>query len=85
MAQVVSRWPVTAKARVRSQVIPCEICGGQSGIGTGFSPSISVFPCQYYTGLNLRLMSAGFPRTASVEGLPRVVRIVTGPCYTGRG
>jgi hypothetical protein len=39
MAQVVSRRPLTAEARVRSRVNPRGICGGQSGTGTGFSPS----------------------------------------------
>jgi hypothetical protein len=43
MAQVVSRRPLTAEARVRPRVNPCGICGGQSGTGTGFSPSSSVF------------------------------------------
>jgi hypothetical protein len=47
MAQVVSRRPLTAEARVRARVNPCGICGGQSGTGTGFSPSSSFFPCQY--------------------------------------
>jgi hypothetical protein len=49
MAQAVSRRPLTAEAWVRSRVIPCWICGGQSGTGTGFSPSTSVFPCQFHS------------------------------------
>jgi hypothetical protein len=43
MAQVVSRRPLTAETRVRARVNPCGICGGQSGTGTGFSPSSWVF------------------------------------------
>jgi hypothetical protein len=49
MAQAVSRRPLTAEARVRFRVSPCGICGGQSGTGTGFPPSTSVFPCQFHT------------------------------------
>jgi hypothetical protein len=45
MAEVVSRRPLTAEARVN----PCGICGGQSGTGTGFSPNSLVFPCQYHS------------------------------------
>jgi hypothetical protein len=44
MAQAVSRRPLTAESRVRTRVNPCGICGGQSGTGTGFSPSSSVSP-----------------------------------------
>jgi hypothetical protein len=47
MAQAVSRRPLTTEARVQSRVSPCGICGGQSGSGTDFSPSTSVFPCQF--------------------------------------
>ena len=32
-----------------SQVSPCENYGGQSDTGRGFSPSNSVFPCQYHS------------------------------------
>jgi hypothetical protein len=49
MAQAVSRRPPTAEARVRSWVSPCGICGGQSGTGTSFSPSTSVFPCHFHS------------------------------------
>jgi hypothetical protein len=42
MAQVVSRRPLTEEARFRTRVNPCGIYGGQSGTGTGFSPSSSV-------------------------------------------
>lgn len=35
--------PLTVEAGVRSQTSPCGSCGGQSGNGTGFSLTISVF------------------------------------------
>jgi hypothetical protein len=54
MAQAVSRRPLTAKVRIRARVNPCGICGGQSGTGTGFSPSYSVFPCQYNSPVALQ-------------------------------
>jgi hypothetical protein len=49
MAQAVSRRPLTAEAWVRSWVSACGISGGQSGTGTGLSPSTSVFSCQFYS------------------------------------
>jgi hypothetical protein len=54
MAQVVSRRHLTAEARVRVRVNPCGICGGQSCTGKGFSPSSSVFPCQYHSTVALQ-------------------------------
>jgi hypothetical protein len=43
MAVAGSRQTYTPEA-FRSQVIPPEICGGQSDIDTGFSASTSVLP-----------------------------------------
>jgi hypothetical protein len=37
MAQAASRRPLTTEARVRTRIRPCEICGAQSGTGTGFA------------------------------------------------
>ena len=39
----------TVTARFRSHISPREICGAQSVTVTGFSPSASVFPCQYHS------------------------------------
>jgi hypothetical protein len=47
MAQAVSRRPLNAEDRVRCQVSPCEICGGQSGTGTGFSQSCRFSPVSF--------------------------------------
>ena len=49
MALAVSRRPLNAEARVRFRVGPCVICGGESGTGTSFSPSASIFPCQFHS------------------------------------
>ena len=49
MAQTVSRLPLTAETRVRSQASQRESCGGESGPGTGFSPKTSGFPYQYHS------------------------------------
>jgi hypothetical protein len=49
MSQAVSRRPVNAEFRVRGQVSPCGMCGGQNGTETDFSPSSSVFLCQYHS------------------------------------
>jgi hypothetical protein len=54
MVWAVSRQPLTAEARVRARVNLCGICGGQSGTGTGFSPSSSVFLCQYHSTVALQ-------------------------------
>jgi hypothetical protein len=54
MAQVVSRRLLTAEARVRARFNPCGICGGKSLTGTGFSPSSSVFSCQYQSAVALQ-------------------------------
>jgi hypothetical protein len=40
--------PFTAEAWFRYQVCVCGIYVGQRGIETGFSPSSSVFSCQYH-------------------------------------
>jgi hypothetical protein len=57
MAQAVSRRLLTAEAQFRLWVNPCGIFGGQSGTGTNFSPSSSLFPCQYKTTVALQLIS----------------------------
>jgi hypothetical protein len=72
MAQAVSRRPLTAEYRVRARVNPCGICDGQSGNATGFSPTSSVFPCQYHSTvvLHTHISSGGWticPLVAAVQ------------------
>ena len=49
MHQVISCRHLTAQTRVRFLGRQCENCGGQIHAGSGFSPSSSVFPCQYHS------------------------------------
>ena len=48
MTVTVSSWPVTAEGRARSRASPRDICRGQSGTETGFSPHFVAFPYQYH-------------------------------------
>jgi len=43
MVRMVIRQSVTTEAQVFAGARPCGICSGQSGTGTGFSPSTLVF------------------------------------------
>jgi hypothetical protein len=54
MAQVVSHQPLTMEAQVHARVNSCGIFGGQSGTGTGFSLSSSVFPSVYHSTVVLQ-------------------------------
>jgi hypothetical protein len=51
----------TAEARLHALISPCGICSGQSGTGTVFSPTSSVFPCQYHSAgaLHSHISSGG--------------------------
>jgi hypothetical protein len=69
MAQAVSRRSLTVEAQVRRQISQCGICGGQSGAGTGFSPSTSVFPCQFNsTGAPLFVKTKKKNKSSSSQG-----------------
>ena len=48
IAQVVSRWFLSAEARFRFQANPCGICNGQSGRGTDLFSSTSMFPVMLF-------------------------------------
>jgi hypothetical protein len=47
IAQSVSCRPLNMETRVRFLASLCEICGGQSGIASGFSLSILVLPYHF--------------------------------------
>jgi hypothetical protein len=44
-----TRWNLMPAACVQAQASLWDICGGQSGTGTGSSSPTSVFPCQYHS------------------------------------
>jgi len=45
----ICRWSLAEEAPFQSQGCPLDIYGVQSGTGTAFYPSTSVFPCQYHS------------------------------------
>jgi hypothetical protein len=47
--------PLSAEARVCIHLSPYQICGGQSGTGTGFSLSSLMFLCQYRSAVALHI------------------------------
>ena len=49
MALTVSPGRLTTDARVHLWAALYWICGGQSGTGPGFSLSVLIFPCHYYS------------------------------------
>jgi hypothetical protein len=55
----VPRRSPTAEARDHNRVSPSRICDGQSGTGTGFSPSSSDFPGHYHSARVHTHMSSG--------------------------
>jgi hypothetical protein len=55
--QAASLRPFTAEARIRSRVNPCGIPDGQSGTGTGLSPTSSIFSCLYISIVTLHTYS----------------------------
>ena len=74
MVKAVSR--LIAEIWIRSPVSPCGNCCGRSAIVTGFSPSISVLPCQYqstnasYSYLFIYLLLLHERQTAKPGNLP---------------
>jgi hypothetical protein len=81
MARAASRLFLTAETRVRAQVSLCEGSGGQSLTGTGFSPSSSVFPCQYHSPLIIHSLIAGLGKGLVRVAVQYVIfKQVTGYC-----
>ena len=71
IVQTVSRWLLTGETRVPCQVSICEVCGGQSGTGTGIFPRVSrsfpviIIPLMPHIHLHLDTVpTTGQPREA---------------------
>jgi len=47
MAQAISCQSLITEAQIQLQASPYGICGGQSGVGMGFSLNVSFVPWQY--------------------------------------
>jgi hypothetical protein len=59
MSQVVRFRSLVAEARFRSQIMPCGICGENSGAETGFSLSTWVFPVSVFLPILLTRLPEG--------------------------
>jgi hypothetical protein len=59
---------LTAESRVHTRFNPCGMCGGQSGTGADFSPTTSVFTCQYHSTVALHTHIIWGMNNMSVSG-----------------
>jgi hypothetical protein len=80
LAQAVCRWSFNVEAQVRLHFSPCELRGGQSDIGTRFSPSTLVFLRQYHSTFAscssttyIYMLPLPEGHTGKLEDLPKIM------------